>query len=320
MLYLSLIAGLVLLLVGGDVLVRGAVAVARKAGVSPLVIGLTLVGFGTSLPELVTSLEAAMVGSPAIAVGNVVGSNIANILLILGASALVVPVVCAIPGVRRDLLVMTLATVVAVGLSMAGAVPRWAGALLIVSLLAYTGLALVLDRRESATKAMREGETEAAEHLPPSGNLGVWGGLLLTVVGIAGVILGARLLVGAAVDIARTAGISEAVIGVTLVAVGTSLPELATSLVAAIRRQGDVALGNVVGSNIFNILGILGVTAAVSPIAVPAEIAGRDVWVMAAATLALLAVALLGRRVLNRFGGVVFLGAYVAYTAWLVLA
>ncbi|EKV29170.1 Inner membrane protein YrbG [Caenispirillum salinarum AK4] len=319
MLYLSLIGGLVLLLVGGDVLVRGAVAVARKAGVSPLVIGLTLVGFGTSLPELVTSLQAAMMGSPAIAVGNVVGSNIANILLILGASALVVPVVCAIPGVRRDLLVMTLATAAAIGLVMLGAVPRWAGVVLIVALLGYTGLALVLDRRESATRALREGEVDAAEHLPPA-KLGVIGGIVLTVLGIAGVILGARLLVGAAVELAQAAGISEAVIGVTLVAVGTSLPELATSLVAAVRRQGDVALGNVVGSNVFNILGILGVTAAVSPIAVPEEIASRDIWVMAAATLALLAVALVGKRILNRMGGLLFLAAYAAYTAWLILA
>ncbi|WP_404380432.1 calcium/sodium antiporter [Caenispirillum salinarum] len=319
MLYLSLIGGLVLLLVGGDVLVRGAVAVARKAGVSPLVIGLTLVGFGTSLPELVTSLQAAMIGSPAIAVGNVVGSNIANILLILGASALVVPVVCAIPGVKRDLLVMTLATAAAVGLVMLGAVPRWAGVVLILALLGYTGLALVLDRRESATRAMREGEVDAAEHLPPA-RLGVVGGIVLTVLGIAGVILGARLLVGAAVDLAQAAGISEAVIGVTLVAVGTSLPELATSMVAAVRRQGDVAVGNVVGSNVFNILGILGVTAAVSPIAVPEEIASRDIWVMMAATLALLAVALVGKRILNRMGGLLFLAAYAAYTAWLILA
>ncbi|GAA0600624.1 calcium/sodium antiporter [Caenispirillum bisanense] len=318
MVYLQLLAGLVLLLVAGDLLVRGSVAVARRFGVSPLVIGLTLVGFGTSLPELMASVQAALMGAPGIAVGNVVGSNIANILLILGAAAVLLPVAAGAKGLRRDLLVLTLATAALLGLVMIGVLPRWAGAVLVLALIAYTGSALVLDRRESAMADLRAHETEAAEALPPA-NLGLGGGLAFTIGGLAGVVLGARFLVEAAVTLAEAWGVSETIIGVSIVAVGTSLPELATSVIAALKKESDVALGNVIGSNIFNILGILGVTAMVMPLDVPAEIVQRDVWVMLAATAALIAVVLL-RKQIGRLAGVAFLAGYAAYVAVLVMA
>ncbi|SOD95188.1 calcium/sodium antiporter [Caenispirillum bisanense] len=318
MVYVELIAGLILLLVAGDLLVRGSVAVARRFGVSPLVIGLTLVGFGTSLPELMASLQAALLGAPGIAVGNVVGSNIANILLILGGAAIIAPVAATAKGLHRDTLVLALATVALIALVIAGVLPRWAGVILVLALIAYTGSALVLDRREQASAALREHETETAEAIPPA-NLGLWGGVAFTVGGLLGVVLGARLLVEAAVVLAQSWGVSETIIGVSIVAIGTSLPELATSVIAALKKESDVALGNVVGSNIFNILGILGVTAIVSPLTVPAEILQRDAWVMLGATVALIAAVMLLRRI-GRATGAVFVGAYAVYVGVLVAA
>ena len=311
MVVFKLICGLVLLLVAGDLLVRGAVVLARRAGVSPLVIGLTLVGFGTSLPELLASLQAAMIGAPGIAVGNVVGSNVANILLILGVAALMFPVSCEAPGIRRDLFVLFLATLAAVALLHWGQVPRGVGIALVGSLLCYTGGAIFLDRREYATVRLRQEEADLAGDIPP-GRLGVVGAGVLTLVALAGVTLGARLLVNASVVLALRWGVSESLIGVTVVAIGTSLPELATSVMAALKRESDVALGNIIGSNIFNILGILGTTAAVSPITVPAEISGRDTWVLALASLALIGV-VVGLRQVPRVLGFVFLVAYGVY-------
>ncbi|MCA1939975.1 MAG: calcium/sodium antiporter [Caenispirillum bisanense] len=318
MVYVELIAGLILLLVAGDLLVRGSVAVARRFGVSPLVIGLTLVGFGTSLPELMASLQAALLGAPGIAVGNVVGSNIANILLILGGAAIIAPVAATARGLHRDTLVLALATAALIALVIAGVLPRWTGVILVLALIAYTGSALVLDRREQASAALREHETETAEALPPA-NLGLWGGVAFTLGGLAGVVFGARLLVEAAVVLAQSWGVSETIIGVSIVAVGTSLPELATSVIAALKKESDVALGNVVGSNIFNILGILGVTAIVSPLQVPPEILQRDAWVMLGATVALIVAVVLLRRI-GRATGAVFVGAYAVYVGVLVAA
>lgn len=318
MVYVELIAGLILLLVAGDLLVRGSVAVARRFGVSPLVIGLTLVGFGTSLPELMASLQAALLGAPGIAVGNVVGSNIANILLILGGAAIIAPVAATAKGLHRDTLVLALATAALLALVVIGVLPRWAGVILVLSLIAYTGSALVLDRREQASAALREHETETAEAIPPA-KLGLWGGVAFTVGGLLGVVLGARLLVEAAVVLAQSWGVSETIIGVSIVAVGTSLPELATSVIAALKKESDVALGNVVGSNIFNILGILGVTAIVTPLDVPPEILQRDVWVALGATVALIVAVVLLRRI-GRATGAAFVAAYAAYIGVLVAA
>lgn len=311
--FLLIAGGLVLLAIGGDVLVRGAVGTASKLGVSPLLIGLVLVGFGTSMPELTTSVQAALSGSPGIAVGNVVGSNIANILLILGAAALLSPIVVAKGVLSRDgsfLAVSQIALAAALFLTPVG---RTSGGLLFAGLIAYIGLSYWLDRRsKSGAAALHSAEAESVT--PPKGGLLV--SLLLLAGGIAGVVIGAKLLVDGAISIAEGFGISDAVIGLTVVAVGTSLPELAASVAAALKRQGDIALGNVIGSNIFNALGILGATAIIRPIEVPASILGSDVWIMLGAAALLVLVAATGRRI-GRMEGLTLLLLYAAYTAWL---
>ncbi|MCB9947986.1 MAG: calcium/sodium antiporter [Rhodospirillaceae bacterium] len=311
MLALSLFGGLVMLAVGGDILVRGAVAVARRIGVSPLVIGLTLVGFGTSMPELVTSINAALAGSDGVAIGNVVGSNIANILLILGVAAIIAPIACNPVAFRRDGWVLALSAALAAAVMMVGSVGRVAGIALVASIAVYTGYTYLSERR-SQMAAKQVHEQEAAIVAAPAWPLWIWLGI--TGIGIALTILGARLLVDAAIELARQAGVSESVIGLTLVAVGTSLPELATSVTAAIRRQGDVAFGNVVGSNIFNVLGILGVAALVEPLAVPRDIIAFDLWVMLAVTGLAIVMAITGWRITRREGGVLLAG-YGGYLA-----
>ncbi len=307
MIYLQLALGFVLLVGGGEALVRGAVSVASRLGVSPLLIGLTLVGFGTSTPELVTSLQAAFDGLPGIAVGNVVGSNIANVLLILGVAAVITPVAVARAGFGRDGAALAVATLLCVGVILYGALDRWLGGVLIAALATYLVLAYLTDRADTPDAAA---DTAA---LPGP----LWLALALAVGGIAVTILGARLAVDAAVALALVWGMSETVVGLTIVAVGTSLPELVTSVMAALRREPAIAFGNVVGSNIYNILGILGVTALVRPIAVPAQIAGLDVWVMSGATVALVAAVVVWQRI-GRGTGAAFLAAYAGYTAWLV--
>jgi cation:H+ antiporter len=311
LIWLSLATGLVLLLGGGEALVKGSVAVASRLGVSPLLIGLTLVGFGTSTPELVASLQAVLVGAPGIAVGNVVGSNIANILLILGVAAVILPVATTKEAFRRDGTVLIGVSLLMVAVVLTGSIGRWTGAGFLALLAAYTVWTYLTERRApDASAALHAAEAEA---VAPRG-LSLPLALLLALGGIAAVLLGASLLVHAAIDIARAAGLSEAVIGLTLVAVGTSLPELATSAMAALRRQSDVAFGNIVGSNIFNVLGIAGTTAVVTPIAVPAEIVRLDIWVMLATALLLVVFAVTGWRV-SRREGAVFLAAYAAYLA-----
>ena len=308
MAYLLVVGGLVLLVLGGDALVRGAVSLAGRLGVSPLLIGLTVVGFGTSTPELVTSLNAALVGAPGIAIGNVVGSNTANILLILGIAALIQPIAVASHTFRRDGAALAAATLLCVAAVLIGEIGRLAGVVLIGGLVAYI-LVSYLGERVTAS-------SEDAGNAKPAAPIGR--ALLLAFGGIAVTIIGARLLVDGAIDLARTFGLSEAVIGLTIVAVGTSMPELVTSVMAAFRRQPDVAFGNIIGSNIYNVLGILGVTALVAPLPVPPEIARLDIWVMTGATVLLLIFATTGQR-LQRWEGGVFLALYVAYTAWLLL-
>ncbi|MGF1551464.1 MAG: calcium/sodium antiporter [Paracoccaceae bacterium] len=307
---LELVGGLVLLLAGGEALVRGGVGVASRLGVSPLLIGLTLVGFGTSMPELVASLQAALIGAPGIAVGNVVGSNIANILLILGVAAMIRPVATTKAAFRRDGAVLIGASLLMVSVALVGTLGFLAGLLFLAMLLAYTVSTYLAERHGGASAEMHAAEASAVA----PGGAGLLSHLALTAAGIAGVVGGASLLVGAAVEIARVAGVSEAVIGLTLVAVGTSLPELATSVVAAVRGQGDVAFGNVVGSNIFNILGIAGVTALVSPIEVPARIVAFDIWAMLATAILLVAFAVTDWRV-SRTEGAIFVALYAAYLA-----
>ncbi|MFC0633678.1 calcium/sodium antiporter [Brevundimonas balnearis] len=307
--YLMLALGLVLLTVGGDTLVRGASTAAKSLGVSPLLIGLTLVGFGTSTPELVTSLTAALAGSPGIAVGNVVGSNTANILLILGLTALIAPIAVDRTAFRRDGWMLVIAAVVCAAAVLAARIgPIW-GAAMVAMLLAYLVVAWLGER--NAVDPERDKYEHIAEDAPKSGG-GLLVGLGLAVLGIALTIGGANLLVSNAIVIARDFGVSDAVIGVTVVAVGTSLPEMVTSVVAAMKRHADVALGNVVGSNIFNVLFILGVTSMVQPIQVPAEIARLDIWVMLAATALLVVFVRTGMKIV-RWEGLALLAAYAAY-------
>ncbi|WP_371154894.1 calcium/sodium antiporter [Jannaschia sp. 2305UL9-9] len=289
-------AGLIALLTGGGWLVSGAVGVAAKLRLSPLVIGVTLVGMGTSLPELLTSLRAAMAGAPDIALGNVVGSNIANILLILAATALLAPVAFPVSTWRRDGLVLLAVTALGgLWIAFAGGLDRLgAGVFLLVFALWMTW-------------QLRSGA--AAEDVPEE--LPVGRALLLLIVGFAGVLLGAECLVRGAIGIAQDFGVSEAVIGLTVVAVGTSLPELATSIMAARAGRADLALGNILGSNVFNLLGILGVTAFVSPLSADARFATVDVPVMLGAVVVLLMLGL--RERIGRVGGSLMIAGYAVY-------
>lgn len=309
---LLLAGGLVGLVIGGDLLVRGSVTVAQIAGLPPLVIGLTLVGFGTSTPELVTSLQAAMDGAPGIAIGNVVGSNIGNILLILGVAALMGPIAVARGAFARDGSVLALASVVALVMVLTGTLGRTAGALFLLLLALYLAFTLYSERKRN-TMAGDIYEAEAELYAPLSMRLALLtaaGGLILTIVA-------AKLLVLGAVGLARAVGLSETLIGLTIVAIGTSMPELITSVIAMRKGEGDVAFGNIVGSNIFNILGILGITALVKPLAIPHEIIGFDIWVMLAATALLLLFSFTGWHISRREGGIFFAG-YLAYLGLLI--
>ncbi|MCJ7420769.1 calcium/sodium antiporter [Sphingomicrobium astaxanthinifaciens] len=309
--WLALLLGLLLLAAGGEFLVRGTVGLARKLGISPLLAGLTIVGFGTSAPELVTSLRAALTGSPDIAVGNVIGSNIANILLILGASALVIAIPITRPAFRRDGLVLALSALAAVGAVLAGGVSRAIGVGLFAALVAYIVYAY-FSEKNAASDSVTE-QVDAAVAAPQ--NAFLLGGI--TLAGIGGVIFGARFLVEGAVELATQMGVSQAVIGLSVVAIGTSLPELVACLAAALKKEPDVALGNVVGSCIYNIFGILGLTAVVQPLGVPPEIAALDIWVLAVTT-ALLLVFLRTGLTIQRWEGGVLLLSYAAYLAYLV--
>ena len=258
--YMLIIGGLVLLFAGGEALVRGSVGVARKLGVSQLVIGLTLVGFGTSVPELVTSLQAVSRDAVGMSVGNVAGSNIANILLVLGFAALIRPILTKPSALARDFTVMVAVTAIFAALAYYDIFTRGAGITLVLLLFLYIGSSFVLDKGDGDAAHMHADEAdviEADDPLPMA--------VLLAVGGMVGVILGARFLVAGGIDVAQTHGISETLIGLTIVAIGTSLPELATAGISALRGKSDVALGTVLGSNIFNVLGIIGVTAVVHP-------------------------------------------------------
>lgn len=299
-----IVVGLLALLGGGETLVKGAVGLARALNLSPMVIGLTIVGFGTSLPELLTSVTAALDGAPGVAIGNVVGSNIANILLILGVAALLSPIAVDRRGFRRDTTALLLATAAAIVVMLLGQATRAFGLALIAGLALYLWIVL------------RHSDAPEPDDTPEVALRPGWQSALMFVVGLGITILGAKALVTGAVAIAARAGLSEAVIGLTLVAVGTSLPELVTSIIAARRNMSDVALGNILGSNIFNVLGILGVTAVIAPIPVPAEMVVRDSLVLGAATLLMVVNCRTGWTV-SRIEGAGFLALYCAYI-WLL--
>jgi cation:H+ antiporter len=307
---LLIVLGLLGLVMGGELLVRGAVSAARSFGISPMVIGLTLVGFGTSSPELVTSLQAALSGSSGIAVGNVVGSNIGNVLLILGIAALIAPIAVDRRAFRRDGTMLLIATLLCLGAVFLGDIGWRVGAGFLVALSSYLGFTLWSEKRAGGTPAAGVYEGEAAAVAGPGLSPSV--SLLVAIAGLAITIVGARFLVSGAVSVAQAAGLSEAVIGLTIVAIGTSMPELVTSIIAVRKGEGAVALGNVLGSNIFNILGILGLTVLVQPMVVPREIADFDIWVLCATTLGLFAVARSGWTISRREGALLLL-AYAGY-------
>ena len=306
--YIFVAAGLCLLLLGGESLVRGAVELAQRLGVSPLVIGLTIIAYGTSAPELLVSLEANLAGSPGIAIGNVVGSNIANILLIVGASAIIYPIACKGGGVNLNSIVLLTATVLFFGLALSGSIESWAAFPMLGLLFGFTVYSYYAGRRNPGTAAALEAEGFENGSKPLSRSLAV------LAFGLVGVVLGSHLLVTGAVDLARSFGVSEATIGLTLVALGTSLPELATAVVAAYRRHPEVALGNVVGSNLFNTLGIMGVVPIFGALPIPAPVIGFDFWVMLGATLVFVGWSAVCRS-FGRALAALFLIAYVGYIA-----
>lgn len=306
---LLLAAGIALLTAGGELLIRGALAAARRLGVSPLLSGLVIVGFGTSAPELVVSVDAALNRQPDIAIGNVVGSNIGNVLLILGLCAVILPLPVTPLALRRDAVTVVAISLLFVVLVGGSALGRADGLVLLAGLAAYLAWAW-LTERDIATPA-------AAVHVAEGTELSAvpqrtWATLAALAGGLLLLVAGSRLLLTGAIGIAEDLGVSPAVIGLTLVAVGTSLPELSVSVIAALRRHADVAVGNILGSNIFNLLGILGISALLQPLPVASRILAFDQWVMLGTAGVLLAMLYTGRR-LSRFEGGCLLLGYCAY-------
>lgn len=312
---LGLVAlGLVLMTGGASALVRGAASLALRLGLTPLVIGLTVVAFGTSAPELVVSVQAALDGSGGIAVGNVVGSNIANIGLILGSAALLRAFAVERVLLVRDVPLMIGVSLAAVAMLSDGALSRLEGGLLVAGLVAYVAWSVRAARAETAAAAASVAAAHA-DGVPERVEGSVWRDLGWVVAGLGALVMGADLLVDGAVRLAEAAGVSKAVIGLTVVAVGTSLPEMATSVVAALRGQSAIAAGNVVGSNLFNVLSILGIASLMRPLEAPG-IERLDFAVMVAFAVSALAFMATGRR-LERWEGAVLLAGYVAYIGYL---
>jgi cation:H+ antiporter len=311
--------GLVILIVGAELLVKGAARLAAAAGISPLVIGLTVVAFGTSAPEMIVSVSTALRGQADLAIGNVVGSNIFNVLFILGISAIITPLLVSKQLIRLDVPIMIGVSILTLLFSLDGTISLLEGVLLFAGIIAYTAFLIAQARREKAqSPAPDEFDKEygvTTKKRSPLIDIGfVVAGLFLLVVG-------SNWLVNGAIAIARWAGVDELVIGLTIVAAGTSLPEVATSILAAIRKERDIAVGNVVGSNIFNILAVLGLSSIVAPngLTVAPAILDFDMFVMIAVAVACLPIFFTGNEI-ARWEGVVFLGYYVAYTAYLVFA
>ncbi|MEM8792772.1 MAG: calcium/sodium antiporter [Pseudomonadota bacterium] len=299
------VAGLVLLVGAGDALVRGAVTLSLKLGMPAVIISATVVAFGTSAPELLISVKSAYQGSPGIAIGNVVGSNIANVLLVLGVPALVAPIAGCGSEAHRNTIIMIGATVVFTAFILMGVIGLWGGVLLLV-----ITFVMITDSIRCGLRHPEAVDAEELEDADPA--MAPWKLTLLLIAGLIGLPLGAELLIQGAQGIARSIGVSEALIGLTIIAIGTSLPELATTFMAALRNQADVAIGNVIGSNLFNITAVIGAAALVHPMEVPAEIITRDIWIMIGST-AVLAPFIFFCLKISRPIGAVFVAAYVGY-------
>lgn len=306
---ICLIGGLAVLLIAGDVLVRGAVGLAVRFAVPPMITGLTIVAFGTSAPELLVSLDSALQGIGGIAVGNVVGSNIANILLVLGLPSVFLATSVQEQGLVRNTLVMIMITVIFIAIAASGQLSRLSGLAFLAMLVLF-----LLDqyRRAQAHRRETSGEADLALGDMSDAPKSLWLALGLTLVGIVGLPIGANLTVDGAVATARLLGVSDTAIALTVIAIGTSLPELAATLMAAIRGKAGVGLGNVIGSNIFNLLAIVGITAVIVPIKVPRELALFDFWVMLASALLLAAFAM-ARQPIGRLSGSAMTLLYIGY-------
>ena len=317
--FVYLIGGFILLVFGAEVLVRGAARLAARFGISPLIIGLTVVAFGTSAPEMAVSTQSAFLGQGDIAIGNVIGSNIFNVLVVLGLSALITPLLVSRQLVRLDVPLMIAAGFLAWFLALDGSYSRLDGLILFACIISYTGYLII-----SSLKAWKPGQAlQSDEEYSAQVNPHRYATLMNTayiLAGLALLVTGSNQLVSGAVSLAQALGLSELVIGLTIIAVGTSLPELATSLIAAWKGERDIAVGNIVGSNLFNLLAVLGLAGLVSPekIAVARSAIEFDFPVMMAVMVACLPIFFAGYRI-NRWEGALFLSYYVAYTAYLIM-
>jgi cation:H+ antiporter len=302
---LSLIGGLVIMLVGAEGLVRGASALALKVGISPLVVGLTVVAFGTSSPELVVSVGSALEGNSDIAIGNVIGSNISNIALILGITALINPIKVNVQVIKREIPIMIAVTLIFLLMFLNLSLSRLEGALLFAGIIFYTSISYYLSKKEN-----KKVEQEFEKEIPVvKGKIST--SILFVVIGLACLAVGSKFFVDAAVEIAVLFNVNQVIIGLTIVAVGTSLPELITSVVASLKKEGDIAIGNIVGSNIFNLLSILGITAVILPIA-SEGIKLIDLGMFVLTAVIMLPLARTG-FVLNRWEGALLIILYITY-------
>ena len=312
---LQIAAGLVLLALGGEGLIRGAVGLARRFGLSELLIGLVLVGFGTSAPELITSIDAALAGSPGVAIGNVLGSNVSNVLLILAIVVMIRPIAVDRAAVGRDGAMVVAVSMLIAGLGLVlGGLDRPTGAVLVAILAAYVAFVWLQARKGGAAAAVHVGEVQTHDPAPQS----LWLSAPFALGGLGLLLYGADLLVTGSIAAARLAGVSETTIGLTVVALGTSLPELVATLAAALKGRADVAFGSIAGSNVYNLLGILGMTALVRPLAMPADIGLADWSVLVGSAVLLVVFAVTGRRI-SRLEGAVLAALYLAYMAYRVL-
>lgn len=314
--FLYIAGGFLLLFAGGETLLRGSVALAERYKLSKLLIGMVIVGFGTSLPELIVSVTAATGGVPDLALGNVVGSNIANVLLILGVSAAINQVSCGQAEISRDTLAVLAASLLVAACTFLGSVPWYMGAGMMFALIAYLVYAYRTERTNILKEMRFRGHVEEDIGTP---SLSLLAAIAACVFGLLCLPLGADLLVDGSTSIALRLGISDAVIGLTIVAVGTSLPELATALVAAYRGHGDVVIGNIVGSNLFNILGVLGATSVIAPVPMEGRIASTDVWIMLGVAALMFVAARTGKVISRREGGL-FLVLFALYVVWAYVA
>tara|TARA_R110002049_G_scaffold245596_4_gene419700 strand:- start:419 stop:1363 length:945 start_codon:yes stop_codon:yes gene_type:complete len=309
--YFFLVIGFLLLIFSGDFLVKGAVSIALKLRLSTLVIGMTIVSFGTSAPELLVSIKAAMGGHPDISIGSVVGSNISNIALILGITAMVFPISVSKATLRIDWPMMMLSTLMFVVVVMDGELSAWEGVLFLVFLVSFIAWLIRNSRKTSVLPAAVDEVNEGEKKLP------LWKGVALVGTGALGLVFGADLMLKGAIEIARAYDVSERIIGLTIVAFGTSLPELITSCVAAFRKEADISIGNLIGSNIFNILAILGTTAVIHPISVSHSIINSDNYILLGITLLVFPLMYFGNKI-GRIKGLVLFLVYAVYLLYLI--